>query len=183
MLEGRVIRPGLGLLAALFVALSPAIGAVNPVKDSEQVSGYLAKAKTQAIQLQKDAEEMNSFVWRSRSWQGDADKLNLIKGHVNQIGKLLTEMNDVRGTASPWQQDAMDRVTPMVRELAGNVEAQIKFLTKHEDRLLAPTYIDYAAANVDTSTEVATMLSDFVAYHEAKQKAEEIERDYELPIS
>jgi len=181
--RGRVIRPGLGLLAILFVALSPAIGAINPVKDSEKVSGYLADAKTQAIQLQKDAEEMNGFVWSGRSWQTDAFKLDLIKDHVNRIGKLVAEMNDARATASPWQQDAMDRVRPMVRELAGNVDAQIQFLRKHQGHLVDATYGDCAAANVGTSTEVARMLSDFVAYGDAKHKAESLEIEYELPIS
>lgn len=181
--EVRVVRPGLALLAILFMAIAPVMGAVNPVTDSEKVSGYLAEAKTQAIELQKDAEEMNSFVWTNNSWQTDAWKLNSIKDHVNALGALLTKMNDVKATASPWQQDAMDRVRPMLGELATNVDAQIQRLTKNEGRFRDPIYMDYAAANASTAQEMADMISDFVAYGNAKNKADNFERDLELPLS
>lgn len=172
---------GWALLAMALLAMAPAFGAVIQPKDSENVMGYLKDAQTQAIHLQKDAEDMNSFVWTRRSWQTDADKLHSIKGHVNELGSLLAKMNKERATASPWQQDAMDRIFPMLRELAGNVSAQLHYLNHNQNRLIEPSYRDYATANVATSEEMASMISDFVSYGDAKHKAERLGQDLELP--
>ena len=58
----RVLGPVLALLAVVVLSVTPPLRAARPAKDSEEVSGFLAEAKTEAIQLKQDAEEMNSFA-------------------------------------------------------------------------------------------------------------------------
>ena len=177
----KVIGPALAFLAVAFLSMAPALRAAQPVKDSEKVSGFFADAKSEAIQLQQDAEEMNSFVHSATSWETHAAKLNQIKEHVNNVGALVTKMNVSKDEASPWQQQAIERINPILADLATTVGAAINHLGNNQNRLMHPPYPDYAAANATVATDMAQLISDYVAYGEAKNKAEELARQLEVP--
>jgi len=51
---------------------------------------------------------------------GHADQIGVIKAHVNDSGKILAQLHDARAGASHWQQDAIDRITPLLQEIASN---------------------------------------------------------------
>lgn len=165
------IRSGLAFLAVAFLSVAPALAAAQSGKDSQEVSGFLAEAKTEAIQLKQDAEEMNSFVRAKTSWETHAAKLNEIKQHVNKLGELVTKMNNAEATASPWQRQSVDRITPYLKELAGSVSSTIQHLNDNQKNLLHPPYPDYAAATAVYASDLSQLISDFVAYGEAKHKS------------
>lgn len=64
----RAVRPGLSFLAIAVLCLVPTVGSAQSAVDSEDFSGFLAEAKTGAVPLQKNAEEMNSFVHYMTHW-------------------------------------------------------------------------------------------------------------------
>jgi hypothetical protein len=177
----RAIRRGLGLVAVALLAMAPAIRAANPPKDSEEVSGFLAEAKTEAIQLQFDAEELNNFAHSKTSWQTHASKLGQIKVHTNKVASLVTKMNAVKDEASPWQQQAIERVSPMLNELATTVNAAVTHLSKNQDRLMHPPYPDFAAATASTATDMAQLISDYVDYGDTKHHLDDLSRQLETP--
>jgi hypothetical protein len=180
---GKAIRPALAFLAIAFLLGTPALRAAQPVKDSEEVSGFLTDAKSEAIQLKQDAEEMNSFVRSKTSWETHAAKLREIKEHVNKLGELVTKMNNAEAAASPWQQQSINRVTPLLTELAAGVTTTIKHLSDNKDRLLNPPYPDYAAANATYASDLAQLVSDYVAYGDAKHRSEDLADKLEVPGS
>jgi Zn-dependent oligopeptidase len=175
------IRPSLALLAVALLSMAPALRAAYPVKDSEEVSGFFTQAKTESIQLKQDAEEMNSFVRSKTTWETHAAKLNQIKEHVNNVAALVTKMNAAKNTASPWQQQAIERINPLLTDLATTVGAAIVHLGKNQDRLLHQPYPDYAAANATVASDMAQLISDYVAYGEAKNRSEDLARQLEVP--
>ena len=177
----KSIHAGLALLAAAFLSMMPAIGVAQSAKDSEEVSGFLAEAKTEAIQLKQDAEEMNSFVRSKTSWQTHAAKLDEIKQHVNKLGELVAKMDSAKATASLWQRQSINQVTPLLRDLAASVTATIKHLSDNQNRLQYPPYPDYAAATAEYASDLSQLISDYVAYGEAKHKTEDLERKLEVP--
>jgi hypothetical protein len=177
----KALGPVLALLAVVVFSVTPPLRAAHPAKDSEEVSGFLAEAKTEAIQLKQDAEEMNSFVRSKTSWETHAAKLGEIKGHVNKLGELVTKMNNAKAAASPWQQQSIDRVTPLLKELAASVTSTIKHLSDNQNHLLNPPYPDYAAANADYASDLAQLVSDYVAYGDAKYKSEDLAQKLEVP--
>jgi hypothetical protein len=169
----QAVRPGLAFLAVALLSLAPAVASARSVRDSKEFSGFLAEAKAEAMQLQQSAEEMNSFAHSSTSWETQAAKIGEIKQHVNKLGEWVAKMNNVEA-ASPWQRMAIGDVTPMVEELAVNVTMTIYHLGESPDRLVFTSFPEYVAANAESATDIAQMLSDYVAYGEAKQKAEEV---------
>lgn len=175
-----VIRGTWGLLATALLAMAPAIRAANPPA-SEEVSGFLSDAKTEAVQLQFDAAELNNFARAKTSWETHATKLTEIKEHINKVSGLVTKMNAAKAEAAPWQQQAIERINPMLAELATTVSAAINHLSKNQDRLLFAPYPDYAAATAATATDMAEMISDYVEYGETKHHLDDLTRQLEVP--
>jgi ABC-type transporter Mla subunit MlaD len=178
----RVLGPVAGFLAVGFLSLVPTIRAAQPSGDSKEVSSILADAKTEAVQLKQDAEEMNSFVHSGLSWQTHAAQLDQIKQHINSTGEIVAKLNNARNAASPWQQ-ATDRITPLLKELAASVETTITFLGHNQERLVTAPYTEYVQANTDFTVDLSQVISDYVAYSEAKHKSEELARKLEVPTS
>ncbi|MEJ2009729.1 MAG: hypothetical protein P8Z30_16510 [Acidobacteriota bacterium] len=175
---------GLALLMAASLYLLPALQAAdNPVPDSPEVSGLLAQAKTRSIQLRDDSDLMRSFNLTGTFWQNHADQITMIKSHVNNLGKLLREMDSKREMASPWQQEAIDHITPLAAELASSVENTIEHLNTNQNRLHTPQYRDYLTANYNLSVSLSALIGDFVSYGKNRAEYEKLGSELELPGS
>jgi hypothetical protein len=94
----------------------------------------------------------------------------VIRGHVNRAGELLTKLNEAREGASPWQHQAIDRIYPLLKELADNTQATINHLNDNQSNVHFSPYTDYAKANYDLAQELAALVSDYVEFgeHEAE---------------
>jgi hypothetical protein len=113
------------------ISLSPVLQAAGtPEGDSKEVSDLLAQAKGQAGQLKLDAADMETFTRTNVTWESHAAKITAVKDHVNKVADTVAKLNQVRDTASPWQKTAIDRVNPLLQELASNSTAIIDHLNK-----------------------------------------------------
>jgi hypothetical protein len=122
-------------LASVVILLSASI-LINPAlkaaadDDSAQVSKLLSDAKTQAFRLSEDAAEMESFTWTAipMSWQSHTEGITQFKEDVNTMARQLEKLEVARRTASPWQKTAIDRIIPLLHELASNTTGAIEIL-------------------------------------------------------
>jgi hypothetical protein len=152
------------LLAGIWPGAKVAVASPG---SSEEISMLLADVKAEAIALERDAEDL--AVWtraKQMAWQSHAEKLNLIREHVNEAGQLLTKLTEARGAASPWQQEAIDRIYPLLKELADNTETTITHFKDGKDRIHFPPYTDFARANYDLAQDLAALVSDYVEFGE-----------------
>jgi hypothetical protein len=182
MLNRKLVsRVSLGLfLGALAFAASTAFGAQTS-KDSKEVSTLLADIKTEATQLSHDADQLKSFTHSTFSWESHARKVEQIKDHVNNAGKSLSKLDSARGDASPWQQQVIDRINPLLKELASNVTSTIEHLNQKPRLLQTGPYVDYAAANYEMASNLAELVSDYLEYGRSKAKSEELAAKLETP--
>jgi hypothetical protein len=116
-------------------------------------------------------------------WQTHAVKVDMIKQHVNKSGELLAKMQNARATASPWQQQTIDRIEPMLKDIAATVESTIDHLNKHPRQLQTPPYKAYVEANANLTADLAEVISDYVEYGRAKNKSEELAEKLEVPVN
>jgi hypothetical protein len=123
---------------------------------------------------------MDTFARRKFTWQSYANQVAKIEQDVNHMGDLVTQLNQKRPEAASWQQQAINRVSPLLKEMASNVQATIVFLKKHPERLQNFDYRDYVEANADISGSLATLISDFVEYGKTKEKLEELAQKLEI---
>jgi hypothetical protein len=168
--------------AVAFLSLAPAVASAQSARDSEEFTGFLAEAKTEAVQLQRSTEEMNSFVHSRANFATEATKIAEIKQHVNKLGELFMKMDNVEAPAV-WQQMVVVDIGPMLEELSANVTMTIFNLSAAPDRLAFTSFPEYVQANAETAADLAQTISDYVVYGETRKKAEELSLQLELPES
>ena len=170
----------LAALAICLGSLSFGTPAEESKPDSEAVSKLLSDARIRAAVLRDDASKMESYTRSSASWESHSAAVNIMRDHINEAGRQLTELQNARDEASPWQLVAIDRIHPMLKELAGNTGAMIRFINQNPRRLFLEEYKNYIEANSDLSSELASMISDFLNYGETKQRLASLSDKLEL---
>ena len=164
---------------AMFACAAAAVAAAPP--DSEQVSKLLAGAKSQALQLREDAATLESYTRMTNDWESHSIMVNQIKEHINVTGNTLAKLEDLRDSASPWQQTAIDRIEPLLKEIAHDTDTVIAFINTKPTRLFNPEYKDFVEANADNADHLARLISDFVDYGRAKSRLDRLGRKLEIP--
>ena len=149
--------------------------------DSTEISALLAQAKTHAALAADDAATLQSYVSSNVSWQTHSSSLNQMKEHVNSLGRLHKQLVDLRPQGSPWQQVAIDRVDPLLRDVAAQLTATIKHLNENPGQVHMAPYRDYVEATYEYDSRTAELIHDFVDYDTAKAKVEALEAKLELP--
>jgi hypothetical protein len=168
--------PALATLMFLLLAtLLPAQKAEN-----SEVAQLLLQAKEHAAELSADADEMEALTRSNTSWETHAAKLEEIKEHVNAMGQLLPKLLESRDSASPWQQQAIDRMVPLLKELAANTTAAIQHLSQNQIRPTTGSYPEYLKENAETAHQLSDMISSFWRYGQTRAKLEHLEQKLEI---
>ena len=158
------------LVAAVFMLLLTDTGAI-----AADLTALFQEARTTATQLNRDAETMESFTRSNLNWQSHSAQITQIKDHINKAGSILSQMQAARGEAKPWHQDAIDGITPALKELASNTESIINHLNENPRRLKDPTYMQYLKSNAQSARELAAAVGNVVDYDRTRTKMEELE--------
>lgn len=168
---------GVLLISALllFSAIAPAQS-----EENSAVSHLLADAKEKAAILSQDSDRMEGLTHSDVSWQSHAEMLETVKQHTNDLARVVEKLNTARDSATSWQQQAIDRIMPLMKELASNTTAAISQLNKSRTRPTSSSYTEYLQANSDTAHDLANMISSFVQYGQAKAKFEKLGQKLEL---
>jgi hypothetical protein len=172
------------LVPALLVAgylMIPAATKATEAGDSAQISKLLADAKVEAVELKHDSADLESFTKSKLHWETYGRKVEMIREHVNNTGKLLAQLKEAETTGSPWQQTAIKQIEPFLRELADNTTATIEHLNNNREKIHFQAFKDYVQINYELSTELEALIRDFVNYGEAKEKAEHLSLKREIP--
>ncbi len=174
---------GLAALALIVTFALASSTARAQTKDSEDISKYLSEAKTHAVLAEDDAATLDAYANSNISWESHAARLENMREHVNNLGKTVKELTDLRAEGSPWQQEAIDRINPLLRSMADQLSATINHLSNNKERIHMQAYRDYVRANSELASRTASVIKDLVDYGKAKSRAESLETKLELPAS
>lgn len=172
---------GLTLLVAALLIASPALRASQGAKDSEEITGLLAEAQTESGMLKVDTAELETFTRSNSNWKTFASKLERIKDHVNKVGELTGKLNSVRDSGSAWQQDAIDHVNPLLRDLASSVTSAINHLSEHQSLVHSTHYREYVQTTHQQASNLAGLIADYVDYGKSKDKMEALAKELDTP--
>lgn len=167
-------------LGALFVVPIFA-GAQNP--DSKAISDLLVQAREHAVLAEDDAVTLASYTRSRLSWESHARRLQEIKDHTNDLIQEVNQLNSLRDQGSPWQQRAIDQVTPLLREMSGSLTTTIRQLNENQSRVHMPQYEDYVNANSEVMTRTAKLITDLVEFDLAQARASGLEKSLNLPLT
>jgi hypothetical protein len=147
---------------------------------SPEVEQLLQETRDKAQVLSQDDDEMLALTRSNVSWESHADMLETIKQDVNDMAKIMQKLQASRSSASPWQQQAIDRMIPLLKDLATNTTAAINHLKEHQDFPTQGHYTDYLKQNYQTAQQLAQMVSDYVEYGESRARMEKLEQKLEV---
>jgi hyperosmotically inducible protein len=149
--------------------------------ESKEITNLLAEAKSHAVELKQDALEMESFTRSTLSWGTHAAKITEIRNHVNAMGELASKLNSLKPAASVWQAQAIERIVPVLRELARNVEATIAHLSEEQGRhLQTPEHKEYLGTNAELATKLTELISNYVDYGNTKADLQRLTQKLEV---
>ena len=163
------------------VLLPPVLRSITRKPPNAEVAAQLDAARNQAYELARDSDEMTSLLISDVSWQAHASMLSRIRDHVNNMGKILEKLQSERDEASPWQQEAIDRMVPLLKDIAANTTAAIEHLNQNQLRPVSGDYKDYLQQNAETAHELADMISSFVKYDRTRATLEALQDKIEMP--
>jgi len=115
------------------------------------------------------------------NWKLHANALANIQEHVNDLGRDYKEVERLREDGSPWQEDAIDQMRPLLQGMAAHLTATIGHLNNNQNHVRMQTYVDYVRGNRDYATRTSALIHDLVDYGEAKAKSEKLEQELLLP--
>jgi|HubBroStandDraft_6_1064221.scaffolds.fasta_scaffold437513_1 hypothetical protein len=165
----------LALLLLSAVVLSPLARAADSTADSKEVSDLLALAKKQAGSIKDDASEIESLTRSSLSWDSQTEKINAFSSDVAKFEATVSKLKQASSTASSWQRTAIDRINPLLQELAYNTSFIVGHLEKEGGRFLNnPQHRDLLKTNRDVAADMSSVISDFVDYGTARAKFEKL---------
>ena len=133
----------------------------------------LQQASAQAFQLRRDSGTLESFTRSNVSWRSHGAQVNTIRTHINQLGQTLSQLEAARDSAGKSQQEAIDRIRPVLEELASNTTAIIDQLNQNPKRLTDPTYREFLRANDALAANLNQQTSDIVAFSRAERRFQE----------
>jgi hypothetical protein len=168
-------------LTALFVLVAGPSYAIAQNTDSAAISKLLNEARTYAVQADSDTAELESYTNSRLHWQTHAQQLEIIRSHVNNLGRVVKEMQDMKGEGSPWQQDAIDRINPLLSQMAQQLTTIIEYGNKNPNRIHMMEYKNYVRSGAELAAQTSRLISDIVAYDRAQSRAQRLEQTLELP--
>jgi DNA repair exonuclease SbcCD ATPase subunit len=149
--------------------------------DSAHINQLLSDAEHYATMASRDGEEIEAYTRSNLRWESHAHQLESIREHVNHLGKIVQQLNESRDEGSPWQQQAIDEINPVMHEMAAQLSATIDHLSEHQSEVHMKPYRDLARATYEVTNRAAATISDYVEYGKAKSKADALEQKMELP--
>ena len=161
--------------AAIIVGMHSAVRAAD---SPDAILKLLGNAQVQASQL--------SLGWKSYTrqpainWSANSPEVAAMEDQLTAVGRTLAALNETRPQASFAQLTAMDRIVPVVQEIAENSTRAIDFLARNQTRLTDKQYKDYVEQSSDTSNRLATLVSQLVDYESRKAKFDLAKRNLEL---
>ena len=180
--ESFLIFVPLFMVAFVVVAFAFAVRGGSPQDaaaaqtSQKEVSQLLEQSKAAAAQLEHDALVLESFTRGHLSWQSHAGQLVRIKENINSMGEDAKRLQDLRPAAAPWQQQAIDRIVPLLTEMASLTESAIEYLNAEPNKLHTPEYTEYLKEKAELAAELSALISDTVKYDRAKAKLTDLEK-------
>ncbi len=174
MFQLRLRRPiyWLSVMAGISALVLPEMQTKVMAAD---VATLFQEARATALQLRRDAATMETYTRSNLSWQSHASQIEEIKRHINKAGSILSEMQAARADAKSWHQDAIDRITPVLKELASNTEAVINRINATPNQLQTSTYQAYLKDNAELAADLSNMIGETVDADKVRTRIEELQ--------
>ena len=161
-----------GLIHVVDRVIVPPMGEVSQVSKIDEM---LAAFESKAIETRRDATMLESKRRNHQlSWQTHADKLSTMKEHINEMGKMLVELEGMKPKATLFQEKAIDAARPHLEDMAQRVEKGINWINEDRRSIAKAEYRDNLHGIWSSADELYRHLDTIIDYHEARMRLQEL---------
>jgi hypothetical protein len=167
-------------LIAIFSLLS-SVTAYATKAENAQLTQLLADANDEAFELAKDATDTQMLIRTDENWVDHALMLAKVKGHVDNLALIIEKMSKAQKSGSELQEQAVEQMLPLVKQLSANTTAAINYLKQSKARPISDTYTRYLEKNAETAHQLSSMISSLIDYEKTMTEIEQLRRKLEAP--
>jgi len=150
----------------LFTFQSPLLAGVAR-SDSQELTTLLEQASDEARELAIDAEDLQTLIVNDQNWLTHTLKLAKIKGHVDNMSLIVDKLTRAQKSGSELQEQALQRILPLVKELQANTTAAMNYLNQNKDRPVSDAYKQYLEKNAETARQLSSIISALDDYEKS----------------
>jgi hypothetical protein len=162
------------LMAALVALPVATFAASTPVASDRDDSQSLELMKNLAFTANDAADqasELDAAAYSSSvTWEVHAQRLQALKDDVNEMGRILTRLDDRRASLSAPDRDSLDRAGTILKDMATNSQAAIQFLNADQQNFWQSSYRKNVSNLSNESTQLASSLDHAIALDKARMK-------------
>jgi len=162
------------IVSALLIAASLSMAQVaNPTA----AKGTLKDLEESAFAATGEAEQLEQFIAnQAYSPEAHFGKLMALKEEVNRMGRDAGSLEAERDSLAPWEQQALDKTLPLLKETAANTTNAIEYFNENRTHLWADPYRQYASHISRDAEQITKTLKDYLKYAKAHDQGLQLER-------
>jgi hypothetical protein len=150
----------------------------NSTRDAAKVSpvaDHLSTFEQQAAKVSRDAETLLSLARNQQtSWESHISYLRLLREGVNNMGRMLAELEEMKSQASEVQQTAIERARPHLVALADEIGEAIKLVRPGRWNLRQAEYKETVADLSQHADGLYQTVDTIVDYHNANDRLQSL---------
>jgi hypothetical protein len=144
-----------------------------------QVVDHLSTFEQQASQVSRDAETLLSLTRNRRiSWESHTHYLSTIRDGINDMGRMLAELEEMKPQACEVEQTAIERARPHLVALANETEEAIKLVRDERWNIHQPEYKETVADLSLHADGLYQTVDTIVDYHNANDRLNKLEASH-----
>ena len=174
--ESRVTKTDIpasnGLIHIVDRVIVPLMGEISQVS---KIDDMLASFESKAIEARRDAAMLESKRRNSQiNWKTHSETLNVMKAHINEMGKMLTELEGMKSRATLFQEKAIEAARPHLEDLAQRVEKAISWLNEDRGSIAKAEYKENLHGIWSDADQLYRNVDTIIDYHEARMRLHEL---------
>jgi len=135
-----------------------------------EASQLLKEIRSASHRLTDNTANLQSYARGGVSWQTHAGELTLVKEQINAVGARIQRLQAIRHAVAPWQQEAIDSMTPIAVTLASRAEAAILYLNDNRTYLWSEEYQDHLKTLASRAGQMKESISVHLELAETQDK-------------
>jgi hypothetical protein len=170
----RQFRPFVMAALVAILTLLSSVTASATKAENPQLTQLLADANDEAFELARDATDTQMLIRTDENWVDHALMLDKMKGHVDNLALIIEKLSKAQKSGSDLQEQAVEQMLPLVKELSANTTAAITYLKQNKTRPTSETYTRYLEKNAETAHQLSSMISSLIDHEKSMTEIEQL---------
>jgi hypothetical protein len=166
-------------LVLVAVLAAPAFAEIS-TRNAEhlRVADQLVDFKRTAFDMRREANTLKSFMPSKRlHWRSHTYMLDVLKNHVNEMGKALEELEAVKTSASEGQKIAIECFRPHLVSVAQNLTQAINLVQEDRSSVYQAGYSAAISRIYGHADALHTKIDTILDYENARLRFDNLEAD------